>query len=176
MKLSPALFATVLPMLCSCASQRLSSIHTYADLEAEMSRRTISYRCSQLTRHPQDHLWLSDDGVKVFFQLPFRERVFDIMDSFSKTELDGEYAENMMAMLLNKNEPRNWLAIPNPHPAEDIAYTNAIFDTIDSFTDAQVRNFCWSRENYERFEKNLKRWKAKCHYNPAPGHVGREGR
>ena len=165
----PAIFLAALPLLCSCASQRLSSIHTYADLEAETRRTTVRYLSSQLTSKPQQTLDTLDLAYGLFFQLPLRERVVYVMDSFANYDLDGENAEVMWAMLCNRNKPATGAGWPFPHPrpAEDIAYTNAIFHTIDSFSDAQVREFCRGPEQYKRFWKNLKFWKGECGYKPA---------
>ena len=86
------------------------------------------------------------------------------MDSFAKYQTDGESGERMYAMLKDRAEPKSWWETPYPPTAEDVAYTNAIFHTIDGFTENRLRRFCLGFGDYNLFRKNLQQWKKLCGY------------
>jgi hypothetical protein len=159
---------------CGCATNHPCSPKTYAGLEAEVSRNAARYERSQLTRNPEQNLDSSELTFSLFFQLPLSERVVYIMDSFARVELDGEYAERMYAMLCNPRKPKAWWETPDPPTAEDEAYTRAIFRTIDSYRESQLRSFCREAGSYTRFQKNLQRWKGRCRYKANPSASAKE--
>jgi len=171
-------FALIL-FCCSCANQSTgrvqpcadfgsdtssrkewATVKTYADLEAAVRRYEARYQRSQLTSRPARSLRGSDLSDKLFYQLPLSERVVCIMDSFARVELDGEYGFEMFVMLSYSSGRGSFAR--NPPTAADRAYTKAIFQTIDGFSEEQIREFCLGFGEYSRFQKNLKRWRARC--------------
>ena len=155
---------------CGCITDQSGSPQTYAGLEAEVSRNAARFERSQLTRNPEQNLDSSELTFSLFFQLPLSERVVYIMDSFARVELDGEYAERMYAMLCNLRKPKAWWETPSPPTAEDEAYTRAIFRTIESYRESQLRSFCREAGSYARFQKNLQTWKERCKIRSSPIH------
>ena len=170
-------FAAIAILFTSCVNRSQGPVQTYADLEASMWRRHYQYQSSQLTNHPlRDPGW-RDREFTLFFQLPLRERVIDIMTSFARVQTDGETGEMLSAMLHYRGDAKSYwqpkgdmIVGGNPTP-EDRAYTRAIFRTIDGFSEEKVRRFCAAAgggeedKSYALFQKNLKNWKEWCDYH-----------
>lgn len=147
-------------LFCACHT---APVDTYADVEANVARMRADWERSQLTDHPQQNLLTRDRRYELFFRLPLSERAVVVMDSFANADLDGELAFMMGQMLLCRTQAAS--AIPGSRgatPAFDRAYTAALFQTIESHSESQVRRFCYDEARYQRFQRNLRHWKAYC--------------
>ena len=154
MKNAPILAAAALSVLpCACTSPQ--SARTYTDVEVAVARMQADYQRSQLTEHPQQSCITSDLKYNLFFRLPLAERAVVVMDSFANASLDGELACTMGLIL----QCRTQVAWQRPQDAHDRAYTVALFRTIESYSEAQVRRFCGDEVHYKLFRRNLRRWK-----------------
>ena len=141
----------------SCACSNSPPVHTYADVEAAVTRMQAEWQRSQLTDHPQQVLITQDRRYHLFFKLPLAERAIVVMDQFANFEFDGEAASTMGLMLLYRTQPTSNDAEPDP------AYTASLFRIIDGYSEEQVRRFCFHHEaRYARFRRNLQRWKKYC--------------
>ena len=143
-------------LACACATKPRA--RTYADVETAVARMQADWERSQLTDHPQKSLITRDLRFRLFFQLPLAERAVVVMDSFASTDLDGELAFFMLQRLIHRDGEGGGTA----SAIEDRAYTAALFRLIESFSEVQVRRFCYDEARYARFRRNLRRWKAYC--------------
>jgi hypothetical protein len=150
----------VISALCalSCTCFASPTVRTYADVEAAITRMEAEWQRSQLTDHPKQTRITRDLRFHLFFQLPLAERAVVVMERFANAEFDGEVGFMMGQMLRYPTEPGVAGATVDP------AYTTALFRTIEGYSDAQVRRFCFDdAERHARFRRNLRHWKAECH-------------
>lgn len=157
MKLPPFLFALLGAALPACTVSH-GTARTFADVEAIAARTEAEWTRSQLTSHPQQRLLLRDLRFRLFFQLPFEERVVVIIDSFAHTRFDGEVAW-FMSMLLTSPTIHD---LTTPETAASRAYTKSIFEAIDRFPESRLRAFCRTDAGFALFQQNLKRWRSQC--------------
>lgn len=152
--------------LASCpahlfAEDSIPKIHTYADMEAEITRNAERHNEGLLSSGKIDF----DDTEfmsSLFDELPLSERAVSIIASFAQEILDGEKAEFMYYRLTCEHYPHVLRDSVPPTTPADRAYTRDLFKTIHSFSDEQLKSFCNSVGDYERFRKNLHHWEKVC--------------
>ena len=106
-----------------CAGyEPVPKVHTYADMEAEITRNATRYNESQLLQHPEQTFDDTELVSSHFYQLPLSERVVYVMASFAQVKLDGEEAERMEVFLTYRNDPHFLSSLPPRLTKNDEAY------------------------------------------------------
>jgi hypothetical protein len=140
-------------------------VHTYADLEAEITRNAERYNDSLLTSGEKRDFDDTELISSLFYQLPLPERVVYVIASFAQASLDGEKADVMYLFLTHQYYPHTQTDPVPPRTKEDVVYTRSIFNKIHSYDKDQLQAFSSRLGNYARFQKNLQIWEKRCNSN-----------